>query len=126
MPLIRYVIGDLITVDASAYRAVYKLHGRSLDSLRSTSGRRVTVAQIDQRFAAADGIAHYQLCQEAPAQFSLQYVAESAGPTAAVLTRLRQELGALLGTETGLRLKPVDSVACENSGKFRLSKNLLS
>src|SRR5208282_2186401 len=63
MPLLRYRIGDLAQRRVLPYGTDFVIHGRARDALCSGDGRRVTTWRVDQCFAGAGGIAHYELRQ---------------------------------------------------------------
>ena len=63
MPLLRYRIGDLAERYEAAYGNHFTVHGRARDALMASDGQRVTTWQVDQCFAEANGIAHYELRQ---------------------------------------------------------------
>jgi len=63
MPLVRYRVGDLAERREQPYSTQYFVHGRSRDALRGRDGRRVTTLEVDECFAEAGGIAHFQLRQ---------------------------------------------------------------
>ncbi len=120
MPLIRYGIGDLARRPRPLNPNLFELHGRSRDAIRSSRGDRVTVAQVDQCFAGLEGIAHYHLRQETPADFTLYYVPEEDKLTGSSLADLQARLGDKLASKETLKLRAQDFIPCENSGKFTL------
>lgn len=122
MPLIRYRIGDLVRQTRNRPQPVYEVHGRSRDALKNTRGQRVTVAQIDQCFAGLEGFVHYLLSQDAAGEFTLNFVAEENQLTAPTEATVRARLQDLLGVQHGLRLRRLEFLPCENSGKFRLCR----
>ena len=85
MPLVRYRVGDLVERRERPYATHYFVHGRSRDALRSRDGRRVTTLDVDQCFAEAAGIAHYQLRQTESGECHLQFIADGNGPGVAEL-----------------------------------------
>lgn len=121
MPLVRYRIGDLAQPLGQSYRNRFLLHGRTADSFSTVAGRRITTWDIDQCFADVDGIAHYQLSEEArgEAAYLLRYVPNQGGPAPESLDRLQRRIAGLLET-SGLALCATDTVMPETSGKFRL------
>jgi phenylacetate-CoA ligase len=118
MPLIRYRIGDLVEREEKSGDHSYVVHGRTIDSVTTRSGRRVTTWQIDQCFAGMAGIAHYQLLERADG-WLFRFLADLARPSAKQLTALKRKLGELL-EHSHIRLEPTDLIAPEKSGKFRL------
>jgi phenylacetate-CoA ligase len=120
MPLINYRIGDLVERRERAWGARYLVHGRVADAFASPAGRRVTTWQIDQCFADLEGVAHYQLIERKNAPWLLRFVPAGAGPGGAVIDTLRRRLSDLLELSDGLMIQPVEMLAPERSGKFRL------
>ena len=119
MPLLRYRIGDLAQRNERSYGTDYIVHGRSRDSLITTSGVRVTTWQVDQCFANATGVVHYQLKQTSPKSFQLRYVPEATGLNPQALTEVVTRLESLLGTT--VMVESVPTLLPEASGKFRLT-----
>lgn len=116
LPLLRYEIGDFVERAGDGYR----VHGRRRDALRGADGRVLTTRMIDQTFAGAEGIAHYQLRQGPDGTARLLLLPQAEGdPPASVQARLSDELGRLLGA--AVAAEPVRLIAPEDSGKFRLT-----
>lgn len=121
MPLLRYRIGDLAQHHTLPYGNVYIVHGRARDALRSPHGARVTTWQVDQCFAGAGGIAHYELRQSQGGDCLLRFVPDGSGPTAAELGGVAARLEALLKPEGGIKAESVPVLVPSPSGKFRLT-----
>lgn len=119
MPLLRYRIGDLAQRNEQPYGTDYIVHGRIRDALTATDGRRVTTWQVDQCFAGAAGIAHYQLRQNADGPARLRYIPDSGGPGEITLKQIVTNLEALL--KTSVTTESVPTLLPEASGKFRLT-----
>jgi phenylacetate-CoA ligase len=120
MPLIRYRIGDLVERNVEPYRTAYQVHGRVADAFTTPAGQRVTTRQVDECFGDQDGIAHYQLRQQADGAWRLQVVPDGSGPDESSLETIRQRLKSLLATETDIVVQRTDVLLPESSGKFRL------
>jgi len=121
MPLLRYRIGDLVERRTAPYATTYFVQGRVRDSLRVTDGRRVTTWQVDQCFAEASGIAHYQVRQNEDGSCLLRYIQEGAGPAAHELRNSVAALEQLLGCARRITSESVDLLLPAPSGKFRLT-----
>jgi phenylacetate-CoA ligase len=119
MPLLRYRIGDFGQRHERSYGTDYTVHGRIRDALTATDGRRVTTWQVDQCFADAEGIVHYQLRQIASGEFQLRYILEAGSVSRETLDALIARLQALLGAT--LTIEVVATILPEASGKFRLT-----
>jgi phenylacetate-CoA ligase len=123
MPLLRYRIGDLVERRTQFDETTYIVHGRSLDSLRDRDGRRVTTFEVDQCFAGAQGMAHYQLHQESSKACRLRFVPDGGGPTAEEQRRLVSRLDTLLQPPGGIEVEGMNLVLPTLSGKFRLTSS---
>lgn len=119
MPLLRYRIGDLVERHERSYGTDYVLHGRSRDALLAVNGQRVTTWQVDQCFAGAAGVAHYQLRQNPGGECRLRYIPESGGLAANSLQSVTAKLESLL--KRSVATEPVPTLLPEASGKFRLT-----
>ena len=122
MPLLRYRIGDLAQRRAQPYGTDFVVHGRVRDALRAADGRRVTTWQVDQCFAEADGIAHYQLRQGDDGGWVLRFVPDGPGPAEAELRKVTSRLETLLGCRAGIAVEAMPVLLPEPSGKFRLTR----
>ena len=120
MPLLRYRIGDLVRRRTLPYGTGFIVHGRVSAALTSRDGRRVTTWEVDQCFADATGIAHYELRQEPGDDCILHYVVDGAGPTEETLSRATSRLSALLNAR--IKNKAMDVLLPSASGKFRLTR----
>jgi len=122
MPLIRYRIGDLVEKHPHSCRASYIVHGRAVDALTLSSGRRVTVLHVDRCFEGLEGFAHYQLSELAGGQWLLRFVSDRVPPAPGALQELQSRLSRLLELADAGRLRTENAQAlmAENSGKFRL------
>jgi phenylacetate-CoA ligase len=120
MPLIRYRIGDLVRREVMDGATRYILHGRAADAFHTPSGRCVTTWQIDQLFADAPGIAHYQLVQRGPADWTLRLIPDLAGPAPGALNTLCSRIRELVESPSPVVAQPTDMLVPEGSGKFRL------
>jgi len=123
MPLLRYGIGDLAEWNERCYGTDYIVHGRARDVLLAGNGQRMTTWQVDQCFAGASGIAHYQLRQSPNGECRLRYVPESGGLDADSLRTIIARLESLL--ERPLTIQSVPTLLPEASGKFRLTCQVL-
>jgi phenylacetate-CoA ligase len=118
MPLIRYRIGDLVEREDKNGDSSCVVHGRTIDSVRTRSGRRVTTWQIDKCFSGIPGVAHYQLV-ERPDGWLLRFLPDLAAPSAEDSAALKGDLSELL-EHSHIELEQTDLIAPEKSGKFRL------
>jgi phenylacetate-CoA ligase len=121
MPLVRYRIGDLAERRAEPYGNNYTIHGRASATLTSSDGHRVTTWDVDQCFAGAAGIAHYELRQDPAGDCILRYVPDGAGPAEETLRQITAQLGALLKSRAEIKTEAMDILLPSSSGKFRLT-----
>ena len=121
MPLLRYRIGDLAERHVQPYGNRYTVHGRTRDALIAGDDRRVTTWQVDQCFAAASGIAHYELRQSENGEFTLRFVPDGAGPAEKVMNAVASRLEALLQLSATIKTEAMPVLLPAASGKFRLT-----
>lgn len=121
MPLLRYRIGDLAERCEQPYGTNYIVHGRASATLMSSDGRRVTTWDVDQCFADATGIAHYELRQDETGSTTLRYIPDGAGPTEEILRHVTARFGALFKAAGEIRVEAMDTLLPSPSGKFRLT-----
>jgi phenylacetate-CoA ligase len=121
MPLLRYRIGDLAERHTRPYGTDYVIHGRASAALASTNGERVTTGDVDQCFADARGIAHYELRQEESGEPILRFVPDGAGPSGNTLTEVTAKLAQLLKSSRKIKADAMNVLLPSPSGKFRLT-----
>lgn len=121
MPLLRYRIGDLAEQIAADGEPSYIVHGRAKDALLAADGSRVTTWDVDQCFADADGIAHYELRQVEGVGCTLRYIPDVQPPTAETLERIASRLQKLLQTAGTIPTEAMTTLVPSASGKFRLT-----
>ena len=121
MPLLRYRIGDLAEKISTPDGARFIVHGRAKDALLAADGSRVTTWQVDQCFADADGLAHYELKQTEGEVTTLRFIADKVPPTTETLQRVTARLEALLQTKEKIPVEMLPTLVPAASGKFRLT-----
>ncbi|HEY3932529.1 MAG TPA: hypothetical protein VGM58_09195 [Verrucomicrobiae bacterium] len=121
MPLLRYRIGDLAEKHIRPYGNNFIIHGRARDTLTSRNGARVTTWEVDQCFAGANGIAHYELRQSENGDCTLRFVPDAVLPTSEELRRVASQLEALLKSSAEIKIEPMKVLLPAASGKFRLT-----
>jgi phenylacetate-CoA ligase len=119
MPLLRYRIGDLAQKFTAPYGTNYVIHGRARDALRDRDGRRVTTWQVDQCLAALEGVAHYEVRQEADGMATFRFVPEPQGPASENVAAVAGRLAALLAFP--VKTVSMPTLVPAASGKFRLT-----
>jgi phenylacetate-CoA ligase len=125
MPLVRFVVGDLVQVDADAPRrwttvpALRSVEGRLDDAVLRPDGALVTAGAVDRALAPVPGARLWQVNQRSPAQVEVDVVAD--GDVMAVVDDVRARLAPLFeGLE--LAARAATAIPIEPSGKFRVSK----
>jgi phenylacetate-CoA ligase len=121
MPLLRYRIGDLAERHRQPYGNRYTVHGRVRDALTANDGQRATTWHVDQCFAAASGIAHYELRQNESGDCVLRFVPDGAGPAEKVMNAVTSRLEALLQFSATIKTEAMPVLVPAASGKFRLT-----
>ncbi|MDR3456542.1 MAG: hypothetical protein P4N60_03790 [Verrucomicrobiae bacterium] len=121
MPLLRYRIGDLAERRVQPYGNNFIVHGRIRDALTAADGSRVTTWQVDQCFAGAAGIAHYELRQHADGEGALRFIPDTTPPTEETLNAVTARLATLLQTRTAIPAEAMTTLVPAASGKFRLT-----
>jgi phenylacetate-CoA ligase len=125
MPLVRYVVGDLVQVDVDGPRRfttvppLASVEGRIDDALLRPDGALVTAGAIDRALGPIEGIRLWQANQRTPERVEIDLVVD--GDAAAVIDDARARLAPLLdGLE--LAARSTTAIPIEPSGKFRVSK----
>jgi len=131
-PLIRYRIGDRVKLAqpnrrcacGSVFPIVEYIDGRNSDFLWSPENGRVNLGNISNCTKDAPGIICFQARQDAPYQVNVKIVRGKS-----FLQRDRESfvaaLQSRLGKSVSISLDYVDDIPRENSGKFRIVKNML-
>ena len=126
MPLVRYAVGDLVQVDASATRRwtsvppLASVEGRVDDALVRPDGALVTAGALDRALGGVEGLRLWQVNQRTPdGPVEVDVVAD--GDAARAVEDARARLAPLL---EGLAVvaRSTTAIAIEPSGKFRASK----
>jgi phenylacetate-CoA ligase len=125
MPLVRYVVGDLVQLDAAGPRRwtsvppLASVEGRLDDALVRPDGALVTAGALDRALGAVEGVRLWQVNQRTPDRVEVDIVTD--GDAARVVEEARARLAPLLeGLE--LAARSTTAIPIEPSGKFRVSK----
>jgi phenylacetate-CoA ligase len=126
MPLVRYVVGDLVQVDAAGPRRwttvppLASVEGRIDDALVRPDGALVTAGALDRALAGVEGLRFWQANQRTPdGPVEVDLVAD--GDPARAVVEARARLVPLL-EGLGLTARSTTAIPIEASGKFRVSK----
>jgi phenylacetate-CoA ligase len=128
MPLVRFVVGDLVSVDWVGPRrwtsvpALHGVEGRIDDAFVLPGGALVTTGAMDRSLGAVDGLFLWQAHQRTADRVEVDVVADGdAAGIARVVAEVKARLSALLaGLDVAAR--SVTAIPIEPSGKFRVSK----
>ncbi|MCA9218190.1 MAG: phenylacetate--CoA ligase family protein [Planctomycetales bacterium] len=120
MPLIRYEVGDLVTISdddrMTGWRTVSTLDGRQEDSIVTANGS--VVGRLDHIFKDAVNVREAQIYQPDTSRLIVRIVPErnyGAGDEAA----LRQEFASRIGSGTLVQFDIVESIEKTSRGKLR-------
>jgi phenylacetate-CoA ligase len=125
MPLVRFVLGDLVQVDPGGPRRwtpvapLRSVEGRVDDAVLRPDGALVTAGAIDRALSPIEGLRLWQINQRVADRVEVDLVAD--GDTRALVEDARARLAPLFaGMEVVARA--ATAIAIEPSGKFRVSK----
>jgi phenylacetate-coenzyme A ligase PaaK-like adenylate-forming protein len=128
MPLVRFVVGDLVSVDWTGSRrwtsvpALHGVEGRVDDAFVRPDGALVTAGAMDRALGDVAGLFLWQAHQRTPDRVEVDVVADGdAAEVASVVEAVQVHLAPLLaGLDVAAR--SVTAIPIEPSGKFRVSK----
>lgn len=131
-PLIRYRIGDRIKLApegakcacGSCFPLVEKIEGRSTDYILSPTHGKVNLGNISNSTKGVEGIIQFQVIQEAVDSVEVLVVASSAFNEKEE-NKFIAALAERFGPQLSIKVQTVAEIPKENSGKFRIVKNLL-
>jgi phenylacetate-CoA ligase len=128
MPLIRYEIGDLASLDTDMHcpcgrslPLIGKIQGRTSDFLRLPSGRMIAGPSLALLAADMRDVRQVQFIQRDPANVTLKVVAGN-GYSQRTEEELRRRMLPYLEQESSLTIVTADSIPSEPSGKYRFVK----
>ena len=132
-PLIRYRIGDRISLAPEGHRCacgscfpvVKHIDGRSADFIWSPENGKVNLGNISNCTKDAQGIICFQVIQDAADAVDVAVVGNHRF-TAEERARFLHALTERLGSAMHIKLKQVEAIPREASGKFRIVKNRLT
>ncbi|HZC42899.1 MAG TPA: hypothetical protein VE195_01920 [Acidobacteriaceae bacterium] len=129
MPLIRYEIGDLASLDSTEMHCpcgrslplIGNIQGRTSDFLRLPSGRMIAGPSLALLAADMRDVRQVQFIQADPAHVTLKVVAGN-GYSPRTEEELRRRMQPYLENESSLTIVTADSIPSEPSGKYRFVK----
>jgi len=133
MPFLRYVLGDMVVAGetpcpcGAPFASIGGVEGRTIDHFPLANGRVVHPYELVLATLEAAGpwLRQYRLLQETPDRVVLT-VAPFDQPGPGALARLRAAVSARLGPGVSLRVDLVDEIHLEPSGKYRVSRSLVT
>ncbi len=119
MPVIRYAIGDAVTlgtVNANGFPELVQVHGRKDDVIYMRDG--TPVGRLDPIFKGGSGIKAAQILQDQSGAISLRLVPDETYTEQAGID-LRRELIKRVGDDLPIEIVLVNDIAKEKNGKFK-------
>ena len=132
-PLVRYRIGDRIKLAESSYQCpcgskfqcVDSIDGRSNDFIFSKQNGKVNLGNISNSTKDVAGILCFQIVQKTIDEISV-YIVSSPDFTACEESKFIDALKLRVGDSMSISCVRVESIPREQSGKFRIVKNMLN
>lgn len=128
MPLIRYEIGDLASLDSEmrcpcgrSLPLIGNIQGRTSDFLRLPSGRMIAGPSLALLAADMQEVRQVQFIQPDPSHVTLKVVAGN-GYSLRTEEELRRRMQPYLEKDSSLTIVTADSIPSEPSGKYRFVK----
>ncbi len=126
--LLRFDVGDLARLHGGAPCRCGRTDGLTVDAIEGrvrdltfdTRGMAVTVRQLDDAIAAAEGLLAYRIDQSGPRRYVARYVAED-GAEQDLATTLPALVRTVYGPDAEVAPRREPALAPEQSGKFRLA-----
>lgn len=119
MPVIRYAIGDTVTigtVDAHGFPELIQVHGRKDDVIYMRDG--TPVGRLDPIFKGGSGIKAAQILQSESGAINLRLVPDETY-TEQAGADLQRELIKRVGSDLPITIELVNEIAKEKNGKFK-------
>ncbi|WP_039915810.1 phenylacetate--CoA ligase family protein [Cellvibrio mixtus] len=119
MPVIRYAIGDTVTIgsaNANGFPELVQVHGRKDDVIYMCDG--TPVGRLDPIFKGGSGIRAAQILQDQSGAISLRLVPDETYTEQAGID-LRRELIKRVGDDLPIEIALVNEIAKEKNGKFK-------
>lgn len=126
--LVRFDVGDLVRVadgrecvcGRAAGLTVETIEGRVRDLTFDTSGRAVTVRQLDDALAPVNGLIAYRVEQAGAREYLVRFTAESSVQEA-IAADLTSAVRGVYGPDSRVELRREAVLVPEQSGKYRLA-----
>jgi phenylacetate-CoA ligase len=133
MPFLRYRLGDVVTSGpercpcGQPFSTIASVQGRTLDYLTMPGGRLLHAYEIVTRLPLAAGtwIQRYQIVQDRIDRITVRIVPARV-PEPDELARVRDAITQVVGRDVDLGVTLVREIEDEPSGKFRVSRSLVT
>lgn len=129
--LLRFDVGDVVRVERAPCPCgrnegltVASIEGRTVNLTLTPEGRAVTQGAVDRALGEVPGLVQYQLHQTGRAAYRLRIVAGDEGEPHTVASAAREALQVLYGPTAAIRVQPVERIAPDPPGKYRLARAL--
>lgn len=122
MPLIRYVLGDVVTPAAQCdcglpFECIAVDVGKVHRLLTLPDGERVSTSRIYQPLCRLDAVARFQVCLLSDTLVEVRYVARTSGEAAARVAETLDATAAALRGQVCFRANPVSDIEPTGGGK---------
>lgn len=125
-PLLRFVVGDLVSVKRDGPRKfsdvapLRSIEGRVQDAVVRTDGAIITTGAMDRALDPLEGLEQFQVRQPTPDAVEVDVIARSSA-SASLDADVKSALAPLFGA-LPTSVRRVTAIAAEPSGKFRVCK----
>jgi phenylacetate-coenzyme A ligase PaaK-like adenylate-forming protein len=128
---LRFDTGDLVQLESSAQCPCGRssgiilsaIAGRKVNLTLTTTGRPVTLLELDSKMGELEGIQEYQLIQPSPKEYTLVLAGDRLFRTGVGL-RATALLKSLYGRDADINIKYEQDIVPEESGKYLVAKAL--
>jgi len=129
--LVRFDIGDVVRLNGPAPcpcgrdegLTLASIEGRTISLTVTPEDIAVTQGAVDRALSDIRGMVEYQLVQTSPGTCHLRFVAEEIDPRL-IAGAAREALQAIYGGSAVITAEPVEAIAPDPPGKYKLAKTL--
>lgn len=129
--LVRFDVGDIVRLNDAELcpcgrhegLTLASIEGRTVNLTLTPAGQAITQGAVDRALGGIAGLVEYQLIQTGRAAYHVRFVADAAG-SPQVAGSIREALGAMYGSGSVITPEPVEAVAPDPPGKYRLTRSL--
>lgn len=125
MPLVRYYLGDLVTLEhpdkrctcGMPYPLLKQVIGRDTDIIKTKSGKSLIVHFFTGPMGKVPEIKQFRMVQHSLEDIEMEYIPDENTFTPAVLEKLEETFSGLIGEKPGFRYTAVSQIPNTPSGK---------